>query len=434
MTESSGNPQETLLGKYTVLECIGTGGMAEVYLGRHEKLRRDVAIKVMHTTLASDPQFTARFEREARLAASLRHRGIVQVFDFDNQGDRLFLVMEYINGGTLRQRLQTLKAAGQFIPLADVSRVLKQVASALDYAHTQGMLHRDLKPANILLDQAGDAYITDFGIARLLESEEITRTGSILGTPDYMSPEQCEGKPLSFASDIYSLGVILFAMLTGQPPFEADSPLATLQRQIHDPVPPLAVFRKDLPPGMDAMMQKALAKEPANRFSTAGKLASEFDRLAVPAGTPTSPQKRVTNPVPVKKSNKVSYGWILAVTLLLLMLGAAGLWIWKLRQTNPLNTARCTSVETCESNAHLLATVGRPVLSVEAYLRAVSLVAPGEQNAHAQLPCDLGDAYAMLGKKAEARNAFKQCINWSDDNASLDGLRQYAQKRIKDLK
>ena len=222
MNNSSSTPNNNLLGKYQILERIGAGGMAEVYRGRHDKLDRDVAVKVLHSSLTGDPQFIARFEREARLAASLRHPGIVQVYDFDSQGDQLYLVMEFIDGGTLKQRIETLSAKGEFMPLPEISRLLTQIADALDYAHDKGMLHRDMKPSNILLDQADGLYLTDFGIARMLGGEEITRTGSILGTPAYMSPEQCEGKPLSFASDIYSLGIILFELLTGVVPFDAE--------------------------------------------------------------------------------------------------------------------------------------------------------------------------------------------------------------------
>jgi len=434
MNETSGIPQEHLLGKYTVLERIGTGGMAEVYKGRHEKLGRDVAIKVMHTSLAGDAQFTARFEREARLSASLRHRGIVQVFDFDKQGDRLFLIMEYVNGGTLKQRLETLRAEGRYMPLKEISRIFQQVANALDYAHDQGMLHRDLKPANILLDQSGEAYITDFGIARLLESEEITRTGSILGTPDYMSPEQCEGKTLTFTSDIYSLGVILFEMLTNRVPFDADSPLATLQKQVHAPVPSLTDTRNDLPTSLDVLLRKALAKEPETRFDTAEELADEFSRLAVSVGDSNPPAARKSTPAPVKPSNNMSYGWIVAAVLIILALGAGGFWLWKLRQTSAASAARCVSVETCERNARALATADRPLLAIESYLKAVSLVPADQQTVNAQLPCDLGDAYARINKKPEARLAFRECIAWTHDEAGLAGLRQYAQKRIKELK
>ena len=434
MYNSSGSSQEILLDKYTVHERIGTGGMAEVFRGHHEKLGRDVAIKVMHTSLAGDAQFTARFEREARLAASLRHRNIVQVYDFDKQGDRLFLVMEYINGGTIKQRLEDIKSTGGCLPLTEISRIMQQVANALDYAHSQGMLHRDLKPANILLDKAGDAYITDFGIARLLESEEITRSGSILGTPDYMSPEQCEGKPLTFASDLYSLGIILFELLTGETPFDADSPLAILQKHIHEPVPPLSQYRKDLPTGLDSVLQKALSKDPEKRFSSAAGLMEAFTHetgSSILSAHTLPPAGPIT---PVNHATGTRGRWALAILLIILALSTGGYWLWKIRQTAATTAARCTTIESCVRNAQVLATADRPVLAVEAYRNAVSLVPENEQTLNAKLPCDLGDVYTRINKKTEARIAYRECIVWTRDNPELTGLRQYAQQKIKELK
>lgn len=435
MNESSGFQQEKLLGKYQVLEQIGTGGMAEVYKGRHEKLGRDVAIKVMHTSLAGDTQFVARFEREARLAASLRHPGIVQVYDFDKQDDRLFLIMELVNGGTLKQRLEALSGSGQCMPLNEAARILNQLASALDYAHKQGMLHRDLKPANILLDQSGDAFITDFGIARLLESDEITHTGSILGTPNYMSPEQCEGKPLSVASDIYSLGIILFQMLAGEIPFEAGSPLATLQKHIHEPVPCLTDIRPDLPAAVNRLLERALAKQPEARFSSATELARDFSKIIdssqveEPSAQQVVPEKESQ---PAGKPRKTIF-WIMAILAVVIVV-AAGFFVWKIRQNNLTGNTRCTTVKACETNAQMLSTASRPILALEAYQRAVSLVPPEDQVNHAQLPCDLGDAYTRVNKKPEARIAYKECIAWTHEADNLADLRQYAQKRIKELK
>jgi hypothetical protein len=183
-------------------------------------------------------------------------------------------------------------------------------------------------------------------------------------------------------------------------------------------------------------MRKALAKEPKTRFTTAGELANEFSRLAVSGNNPVPPVKRKMSPppAPIKRSNPVNYGWILAAALVILALAAGGYWLWALRQAGSAGAARCATVETCERNARVLATADRPLLSIEAYLRAVSLVPSDQQTANAQLPCDLGDAYARINKKPEARIAFKECIAWTHDGVGLTDLRQYAQKRIKELK
>jgi serine/threonine protein kinase len=399
----------------------------------------------LHSSLTDDPQFIARFEREARLAATLRHPGIVQVYDFDTQGDHLFMVMEYINGGTLKQRLETVNSAGKFLPLKEVSRLFSQIASALDYAHSQKMLHRDLKPSNILLDRSGTAYLTDFGISRIIGSSEITRTGSILGTPAYMSPEQCEGKPLSFSSDLYSLGIILFEMLTNNVPFEADSPLAVLQKQIHDPPPPMEKYRSDLPSGINELLQRALCKDPGGRFASAAGMEKNLESLLnIPAlQQPSSEPEEQTSIEPdvntrrtendgrsVNKSN----GWQLAIGLGSLILIIVGILIWTARQSSVGVIKRCSTPAACQSAALQLVDANRLVLAEEAYAKAASLVAGGDQTTWAKIKCDQGDLFTRLNKIPEARNAFRDCIAWTHNEVQLTNIRQYAQQKIKELK
>jgi serine/threonine protein kinase len=434
-----------LLGKYRVLERIGMGGMAEVFHGRHEKLNRDVAIKIMHSALTEDPLFIARFEREARLAATLRHSGIVQVYDFDTQGDHLFMVMEYINGGTLKQRLESLKSSGEFLPLHEASRIFSQIANALDYAHSRNMLHRDLKPSNILIDRANTVYLTDFGIARSMGSSEITRTGSILGTPAYMSPEQCEGKSLSFSSDLYSLGIILFEMLTNTVPFEAESPLAVLHKQIHDLPPNLDAYRPDLPAGINELLQQALSKEPGKRFSTAAGFAKSFAVLIKDAasGNPSSQSlergpietgENTPNKEMAKAAPNKSRGWLLAVGLVTLILLTAGILIWTARQSSTAAIRRCTTPAACQTAALQLVAANRLVLAAEAYVKASSLVPGGEQTTWAKMKCDLGDIYLRINKTIEARNAYRDCIAWTHNEGQWTNIRQYAQQKLKELK
>ena len=278
MTNQPGSLSGKILGKYQVLERTGLGGMAEVYRGRHEQLGRDVAIKVLHPALIHDPEFLARFEREARLVANLRHPNIVQMFDFDTQDDQVFMVMEFIAGGSLKQRLDELKSSGQFMPLDEIARILNQMAAALDYAHTRKMLHRDLKPSNILLDASGNVYLTDFGIAHMMGGTRLTNTGSLLGTPAYMSPEQGRGEPLTIASDLYSLGIILFEMITGEVPFNAETPLAILQKQINDPPPPVEIYRKDLPVGVGKVLAKALSKKRGKSLPISSRVGNSIFR------------------------------------------------------------------------------------------------------------------------------------------------------------
>ncbi len=264
-------PSSQTLGNYRLYEVIGAGGMAVVYRAEQLIIQRIVAIKVLSSTLAVDPEFVARFRREAETAARLEHPNIVPIYDFGAQNDTLYVVMRYLPGGSLAQRLKRLGPPG----LADTSDLLTQIASALDHAHKSGVIHRDIKPANILLDEEGRAFLADFGIARMLDSVGNTTTTGI-GTPSYMAPEQFTGQAISVRTDVYSLGVTLYVMTTGRLPFEADSQMGIAYQHANTlPVPPADV-NPQLPRPVSDVIVKALAKAPADRPATPGALATAF--------------------------------------------------------------------------------------------------------------------------------------------------------------
>lgn len=275
----------TTLGNYRVLSALGQGGMSVVYKGYQPSLDRYVAIKVMSRNLAGDQMFLDRFQREAAGVAQLRHQNIVQMYDFGVQKDISYMVMEYVEGDNLKERLAQLGEQGQRMPLEEVVQVTRDIAAALDYAHAYGLVHRDVKPANIMLRREErlaqltgstpfSAVLTDFGVARMLEGIQLTGTGATIGTPDYMSPEQARGEPAGPASDIYTLGVVVYEMLAGCLPFAAETPVALLLKHMQAEPPSVLAKAPDLPQGVDFVLLQALAKLPENRFATAGRLAA----------------------------------------------------------------------------------------------------------------------------------------------------------------
>ncbi len=272
------------LGQYVITGQIGQGGMARVYQGRHLALQRDVAIKILLTHLADDEAALARFHREAQAVAAMRHPHIVQVYDFGLVEGYYYMVMEYINGGSLKERLATLNAAGELLPLAEVVRLIREMAAALDYAHTQGIIHRDLKPANIMLTAAGQAVLADFGLVRFMDGPGYTASGTSWGTPAYMSPEQAQGERGDARSDLYSLGVVLYELLTGGVPFQAETPFALMMKHVTEAVPPLGRLNADLPAALKPVILKALAKQPDARYETAGELAEALSLALASTG------------------------------------------------------------------------------------------------------------------------------------------------------
>ena len=273
------------IGKYHIMALLGRGGMAEVYRAYQPGLDRFVAVKVLHSHLADDEDFVGRFEREASAVARLRHPNIVQVYDFDVEGDRYYMVMEFIEGPTLRTELRERSVGDQPFAFAEATRILDALSSAIDYAHTRGMVHRDLKPANIMFTSEGQVVLTDFGIARIVSDTHLTVTGAIVGTPTYMSPEQGQGERGDERSDIYSLGVVLYEMVTGRVPFDADTPFAVIMRHINDPLPSPREVNPDIPAAAEQVILKTLSKNPDNRYQTAGEMARALrEAVGVPPG------------------------------------------------------------------------------------------------------------------------------------------------------
>ena len=261
------------LGKYRLVAKLGRGGMAEVYKAYQPGLNRYVGIKVLHSYLLGEENFVARFEREALAVGKLRHPNIVQVFDFDREGETYFMAMEFIDGPTLKDELEARHTTGQPFTLNEVARIFTGLCSAIDYAHARNMIHRDLKPANVMINQEGQVVLTDFGITRIIGATQYTKTGALSGTPAYMSPEQGQGQHGDERSDIYSLGVMLYEIITGVVPYDADTPFVIIMKHISEPVPPPTRIVPNLPTSVEQIIFKTMSKNPADRYQKAGELA-----------------------------------------------------------------------------------------------------------------------------------------------------------------
>ena len=261
--------QPEKIGRYEIKSELGRGGMATVYLGYDPRFEREVAVKVLPPELLhADPQFRLRFEREAKIIASLEHHSIVPVYDVGADEDQPYFVMRYMTGGSLSERIK----AGVF-SVEEATRIIERVGPGLDEAHSKGIVHRDIKPSNILFDSKGTPYISDFGIAKLSQAQAGNVTGSgIIGTPAYMAPEQAQGDSIDGRADIYALGIILFEMVTGRQPYEADTPMAVAIKHITDPIPLILNANPKLPPGMDMIIHKAMAKDRDDRFSSSKEM------------------------------------------------------------------------------------------------------------------------------------------------------------------
>jgi ligand-binding sensor domain-containing protein len=274
-------PAGQTIGPYRIIQQIGQGGMATVFKAYQPAMDRYVALKILPRQLAESPEFIGRFRQEARTIARLEHAHILPVHDYGDSGSYTYLVMRFVEAGTLKDRLQ----AGP-LPPEDIDRYFLQLADALDYAHAHGVVHRDLKPSNVLLDQRGDLFLTDFGIAKLLETDSsFTGTGALIGTPAYMSPEQAQGLPVDRRTDIYSLGIMLYEMVVERLPFEADTPLAIILKQISAPLPMPSSMKPGISPAIEQVLLKALAKNPADRYATMAEFSAAWRAANKPAVT-----------------------------------------------------------------------------------------------------------------------------------------------------
>src|SRR3954466_2231943 len=267
--------------RYEVGAVLGFGGMAEVHKGRDIRLGRDVAIKMLRADLARDPAFQSRFRREAQSAASLNHPAVVAVYDTGEDqgpdgGTAPYIVMEYVDGRTLRDVLQT---EGQLLPQRALE-ITGDILAALDYSHRAGIIHRDIKPGNVMLTRAGDVKVMDFGIARALTgaTSTMTQTAAVVGTAQYLSPEQARGEHVDQRSDIYSTGCLLYELLTGRPPFVGDSPVAVAYQHVREDAVPPSKVNPDVSASLDAIVLKAMAKNPANRYQSAADMRSDVQR------------------------------------------------------------------------------------------------------------------------------------------------------------
>lgn len=283
-------------GRYQINQLLGRGGMSSVYQALDPNLQRTVAIKLIHPHLSEHPEFVKRFEQEAAAVAQLRHPNIIQVHDFNHQGDVYYMVLEYVRGLTLDAQLETLKQFNQRLTLDETVQIMTKLCDAVAYAHQRNMIHRDLKPSNVIITPEGEPILMDFGIAKIVGSDHVnTATGATMGTAAYMSPEQVKGDEIDRRADIYSLGVILYEMLSGQPPYEGRSALTVMMKHINEPIPDIRILNMEVPDMIVGILEKALAKEPTDRFNTAAEMATAL-RAISQRTTYQTVQKTVATP------------------------------------------------------------------------------------------------------------------------------------------
>jgi tetratricopeptide (TPR) repeat protein/predicted Ser/Thr protein kinase len=409
------------VGPYRIIEQLGQGGMATVFKAYHPALDRYVAIKVLHPAFKEDPNFLARFQREARIVAKLEHPHIVPVYDFSEHKGMAYLVMRYVEGKTLKAYL-----TGEPLPPERILEILKPVAEALAYAHEQGVLHRDIKPSNVMLTPEGGIFLTDFGLARMAQSGESTLSQDMMiGTPQYMSPEQAKGEEVDERTDIYSLGVVLFEMLTGRVPFSADTPYAVIHDHIYTPLPLPTTIKPDISPALERVVLKALAKEKDDRYQKVNDLAMGLEDAVLEAASGVAPapeEEKAAEPATVPstvveaqpaapEAEPSRRHWLIiggAVAALLLLVCCAGLLL-----TSRARKAKGTPTPIARPEIKATPFPGRPTEmpppgGEDPVSQALRQVQANPDDPHAHLM--LGNAYALQGQKIKALEEYEKTI------------------------
>jgi serine/threonine-protein kinase len=316
-------------GRYQLVEPLARGGMASVWIAEDPVLSRKVAVKILRDDLAADPDTRARFRYEAIAAARLNHPNVVATYDTGDDEGTAYIVMELVDGPTVRE---LLRADGP-LPVREALRIGIQVADALEAAHRAGLVHRDVKPPNVLVPRAGPVKVTDFGIAKAVGEHDLTRTGTVMGTARYLAPEQVNGKPADARTDVYALGLLLYEMLVGKPPFGGDTDVATAMARLTTSAPPIRAQRPDVPIELDDLVHQCLARDPARRFASAADVRAALAAIRpgtagarvsrpqpaptpAPAAAPTpGPRPAKARPAP-RKTSGATWFWVVVVFLL----------------------------------------------------------------------------------------------------------------------
>jgi len=409
------------IGRYEVIAELGRGGMATVYRAHDPSFDREVAVKVLPREFLHDPQFLGRFQREVKTIAQLEHPAIVPVYDVGEDDGMPFFVMRIMTGGSLSDWLKQ----GAF-SVEDTARIIERLAKALAYAHKKGIVHRDLKPGNVLFDSNGDPFISDFGVAKLVESASSMTGSGIIGTPAYMSPEQAQSGQVDGRSDIYALGAIVYEMLTGFQPYRADTPMGVVVKHITEPVPEILRDNPTLSPEVDQVIKKAMSKNPDERYSTAIELAKALNKAAFGVeGNVTDPTlSRTQVKAPAVGSKRAIPVWGIGAGVLLILLMTGGFFLFRNKPVTPVVEASPTA-EILPSQTPIPATETLPATEAPVVLPPATLVPTPVGGGGGRIAflnaneiwvmnTDGSDSYSLTND-----NKAKSSLQWTPDGRGL---------------